>query len=313
MGIKHMHGEYFSWLSHDDIYTPDKIEKSIAALRENPTHIVYSDYELIDEKGDFIASVSVKELHPNANYEFGLFPIIYGVVHGCSLLIPKSCFDESGLFDENLRATQDYDLWFKMFRGQKLIYIPKAMVKGRVHSKQITFTSEKTSQETEELWIKMLKALTHEEIYEMCSSDMEFWAGRVNYLKGSPLFGKSLDYAYERLEQCNHFKEKELSATKAGIYKERNTRVGFKGGMKKVLKKVLRPLYRAIHNRFTGVVLNEISIVDNRIDQLSLRLNHYSLQLDQLSLHVSQNSLHLNQLTRHLEILSQKLSNDSID
>ena len=33
LGIKEMKGEYFSWLSHDDVYTPDKIEVQIDALR----------------------------------------------------------------------------------------------------------------------------------------------------------------------------------------------------------------------------------------------------------------------------------------
>ena len=29
-GISLMHGEYVSWLSHDDLYKPDKIEKQVA-------------------------------------------------------------------------------------------------------------------------------------------------------------------------------------------------------------------------------------------------------------------------------------------
>ncbi len=43
LGIANMRGEYFSWLSHDDVYMPDKIEKEIAALsrlQDSDTHVL---------------------------------------------------------------------------------------------------------------------------------------------------------------------------------------------------------------------------------------------------------------------------------
>ena len=46
IGIKNMTGEYFSWLSHDDIYYPNKIEESIKFIK-NDKQIVYSDYDLL--------------------------------------------------------------------------------------------------------------------------------------------------------------------------------------------------------------------------------------------------------------------------
>lgn len=33
LGIENMRGEYFSWLSHDDIYMPEKIELQINKLK----------------------------------------------------------------------------------------------------------------------------------------------------------------------------------------------------------------------------------------------------------------------------------------
>ena len=34
LGIKNMRGKYFSWLSHDDVYLPEKIQVEIDALRK---------------------------------------------------------------------------------------------------------------------------------------------------------------------------------------------------------------------------------------------------------------------------------------
>ncbi len=50
LGIREMRGEYFSWLSHDDVYLPRKVEREAAALAaRGDDAIAYSDYEVIDE------------------------------------------------------------------------------------------------------------------------------------------------------------------------------------------------------------------------------------------------------------------------
>ena len=44
MGIEKMQGEYFSWLSNDDIYYQDKVEKQVKALSrlKDKSTVVYS-------------------------------------------------------------------------------------------------------------------------------------------------------------------------------------------------------------------------------------------------------------------------------
>ena len=65
VGIKNMKGEYFSWLSHDDLYYPSKIEHQINILNEldNKDTIIYGGYELIDEK-----SLSLRFIKPDEKY-----------------------------------------------------------------------------------------------------------------------------------------------------------------------------------------------------------------------------------------------------
>ena len=36
LGIRKMNGDYFSWLSHDDLYETDKIKKQIEYISKNP-------------------------------------------------------------------------------------------------------------------------------------------------------------------------------------------------------------------------------------------------------------------------------------
>ena len=60
VGIRHMRGEYFSWLSHDDVYTPDKIEKQVEALSRLPdkSTLICCDYAHIDKDSMPISGIS---------------------------------------------------------------------------------------------------------------------------------------------------------------------------------------------------------------------------------------------------------------
>ena len=68
MGIVNMTGEWFSWLSHDDLYLPEKLEKQIEFMYslgiENSLltrHIFFSSYDLIDATGKTIYKCKQKD------------------------------------------------------------------------------------------------------------------------------------------------------------------------------------------------------------------------------------------------------------
>ena len=147
-GIQNMKGEYFSWLSHDDVYMPDKIEKQVNALSklEDKSTLVCCDYVHIDKDSKLIGSMpkprfdSAREL----SWEYMLLDLFRsGPVNGGALLIRKTVFDEVGLFDESLRFYQDGFMWYKIFLAKyALLSIPDICVKGRIHGKQLTQTGQ---------------------------------------------------------------------------------------------------------------------------------------------------------------------------
>ena len=152
LGIKNMRGKYFSWLSHDDVYLPEKVQVEIDALREagDMSRIVYSN--------SFTMIMPNRELHltigDNYSQEFletGALAPLLGFISGCTLLIPKFYFDVYGGFDEIFRAVQDYKKWFEMFRGKRLIYVRKSLVLSRQHAEQTTH--KYSIRLSEELWL----------------------------------------------------------------------------------------------------------------------------------------------------------------
>jgi glycosyltransferase involved in cell wall biosynthesis len=163
LGIKEMKGEYFSWLSHDDIYYPNKVERQIQELRglEDRESIVYTDYELVDANLNHLYFLKMSADHELRKLHEGLYAVVYATLHGCSMLISKSTFTKVGLFDENLRNTQDYDLWFKIFKeGYQLKYVGEVLIKSRSHEEQDSKKSKNVKEECDSLWIKILSNLS---------------------------------------------------------------------------------------------------------------------------------------------------------
>jgi glycosyltransferase involved in cell wall biosynthesis len=133
LGIRAMKGEYFSWLSHDDVYYPDKIKCQIGEVRFKKNVILYSDYDEIDEQSKIINKVRISHIKS----EMFLFEIAKNsFLHGCSLLIPKEAFDDFGGFNEELLTTQDYDLWVKMSIKYRFVHLKKILIKSRIHTQQ---------------------------------------------------------------------------------------------------------------------------------------------------------------------------------
>lgn len=141
VGIRLATGDYISWLSHDDLYCPQKIERQIAVLASNPSPetILYSDYEMIDAENSLLKTVRLDAATPADIRQAFLKLLFLASVHGCSLLLPKKCFVEVGYFNESLRTTQDYDVWFRLLKlGYEFRHIPEILIRSRIHREQGT-------------------------------------------------------------------------------------------------------------------------------------------------------------------------------
>jgi len=137
-GLEEMSGDYFSWLSHDDLYLPEKLAVQVEALAQQPDPrrcALYSDFATFT--GDPLAAVPYV-LPPVAPQDFRHFITSASGVHGCTLLVPRQAFDEHGRFDPALRTTQDYDLWFRMAATFDFVHQPRVLVRARRHPAQGT-------------------------------------------------------------------------------------------------------------------------------------------------------------------------------
>lgn len=134
--IREMKGEYFSWLSHDDLYTRDKVEKQVACLKNlgmPRDTVVFSLAAAFSKNPD---DCNIIDIPHDALRSFRFYLACDNSLHGCSLLIPKTAFEDCGLFTESLKVVQDYEMWFRMSARYRFVGVHEVLVKCRLHESQ---------------------------------------------------------------------------------------------------------------------------------------------------------------------------------
>jgi len=149
VGIQEMRGDYFSWLSHDDLYTETKIEKQVALITEENKNCIFECGSIfIDQFSRPLnrRSFGTKLDDGYYTYDQMLSHTFKGnVMGGCELLIPKVLFDEFGLFKTEIKYMQDLDMWYRFMTGgvNFVVHSSDIGVKSRVHGQQATVTLKK--------------------------------------------------------------------------------------------------------------------------------------------------------------------------
>ena len=198
LGIKNMRGEYFSWLSHDDMYYPDKIKREIEELAklDNKNTIMMTDLDGIDENYEKIYETHYIN-HLNAyplRKKSMIHPIIYNQTHGCTLLIPKKCFEEVGMFDETSFVAQDFEFFYRAFLVFPHKLIPEILVTARDSSnRQGRRSKVKGSVEYSDLFIKIIENLTDDDYKLLAPSKADFYEDMLDFFGGAG-YNKAYNY-----------------------------------------------------------------------------------------------------------------------
>jgi glycosyltransferase involved in cell wall biosynthesis len=209
-GIRQMKGEYFSWLSHDDRYLPNKIQRQIDRLSslENKNSLVYGGYQLINSAGFRTTNISLNDRFTENQLNTPLFAVLEGMAYGCTFLIPVKYFYEIGFFDETLPTTQDYALWYEFFRRIPLCVDFEINTQYRLHDAQDTKNHPGHIEECNALWISFINKTTTEEKCRTYGSEYGFHLKLANFLAETP-YHRARDFA--ETERINFLKRIKIS------------------------------------------------------------------------------------------------------
>lgn len=138
--VEQAKGEYLAFLDCDDVWTNEKLDLQVAALKENSgVGFVYSLFELfsddhsksIDKQIKYYKSILIHG-HPAENIFADLLHqnhIIFS-----SVLIKYHIYNKTCGFNPTFHQNEDYELLLKASLYSKAICINKPLVKYRIHA-----------------------------------------------------------------------------------------------------------------------------------------------------------------------------------
>lgn len=174
VALKEMSGEYFSWLSHDDVYLPEKIEKEVNALStlKNKDTVIVCNVDIVNHS---LALIRHNKIPDNARKSMACYLAFDQSVglNGCALLVSKKLFDKHGYFNENLKVTQDYDMWFRFATHEDFFIIDDNLVLSRQHENQGSKTMTEVHSEVDNLHSRFINEIEINEFLNYVNHDID--------------------------------------------------------------------------------------------------------------------------------------------
>jgi glycosyltransferase involved in cell wall biosynthesis len=131
-GIKNSAAKYVAFLDADDVWMPTKLEKQIAALKENPkSKVCYTEYLSVSSD---LKPQDLRRLRCQNEVLSDL--LLRGNVIGppSTVFGERGIFEELGGFDSNLSLSADWDMWIRLASVTEWTFIKEPLLMYRLHS-----------------------------------------------------------------------------------------------------------------------------------------------------------------------------------
>ena len=129
-GIRVSNGSLIGVLDADDMYEPGYLSTLVAELQSNlDADGIYCGYQFVDQENNLLPQI---EARPVAS------ELLYEVLLDGNFFVPESIFlhrhvyEKVGLFDEALRACEDWDVWLRVTKKFKIIHSHEILTRHRI-------------------------------------------------------------------------------------------------------------------------------------------------------------------------------------
>lgn len=130
-GVRAGTGDLVAFLDSDDLWMPDKLKQSVAALEgDAEAGVVYTDFRMHEiETG---LRYQVPMYRTSGRMARRLFVECRGVSTS-TIVCRRACLDKVGLFDEELFRAQDWDMFIRLAEVFPFRFVPEVLTERRLH------------------------------------------------------------------------------------------------------------------------------------------------------------------------------------
>ena len=127
-GIRVARGEWLSFLDSDDYWLPRKLERQVNFLQSHPEARICYTEEIWYRNG---RRVNPAKKHRKFSGWIYLRMLPLCIVSPSSVMIHREVLQEVGLFDEELPAAEDYDLWLRIGARYPIFLLKEPLIVKR--------------------------------------------------------------------------------------------------------------------------------------------------------------------------------------
>lgn len=122
-------GEFIMYVDDDDEILPTCVEERVKKFLTPQIGLVYSDCYILDE------NTGKKKIQSKRKYRGRVFDKL--ILDNFILAFPMmrlECFEKCGLFDVNMPASQDYEMWLRIAEKYEVDYVEKPLSIVHIHN-----------------------------------------------------------------------------------------------------------------------------------------------------------------------------------
>lgn len=135
-GLRATTGPLIAFLDSDDWWLPGKIKAQVDFLQNHPQEVLVQTQERWMRKG---RRVNPKAKHLKKGGDIFLESVKLCLISPSAVMLRRSLLAEVGLFDEELKAAEDYDLWLRILARYPAALIDQELVvRQGGHSDQLS-------------------------------------------------------------------------------------------------------------------------------------------------------------------------------
>lgn len=138
-GFRKASGDLLGWINSDDFYLPGALEEIGRAYSENDGAIIAGPVINFNELTGETRFVQPQNITYENMFEFGLLNRHNVAWHQPGIFLPRKAFEAAGGIDERWHYLMDHDLYMRMLKHTRVVYIEKPLVKFRVHPDAKTY------------------------------------------------------------------------------------------------------------------------------------------------------------------------------
>ncbi len=202
-GIGAAQGEYIAFLSDDDEWLPQMLEKQVNKFKSVSADVgvIYCGYAIVNDKTGETLSESI----PNEGGDIFESMVKGDIALGdLTPLVRKECFQKAGTFDTEFFICDLWDLLIRISKYYKFDFVPQVLCKYYIHPEQVSTSLERTIEGHDRITRKYRNYLSKPLLSKRLQHIGTLYFYEGNFRQATKYFGEALKqntgaiYAYMR-------------------------------------------------------------------------------------------------------------------